>query len=121
MAEEILRKVDLDWLLSIYGSLLTEKQRILAAQYYEEDLSLAEIAEQTGVSRQSVHETLRRVESQLRAWEEKLGMRRRLTQVEGTLTEALRLLPEETGTQAARAEIEKALRLLTDEEERNGL
>ena len=44
MSDEVLRKVDVDWLLSIYGALLTDKQRTMAALYYDEDLSLAEIA-----------------------------------------------------------------------------
>ena len=44
MSDEVLRKVDVDWLLSIYGALLTDKQRAMAALYYDEDLSLAEIA-----------------------------------------------------------------------------
>lgn len=46
MSDEVLRKVDVDWLLSIYGALLTDKQRTMAALYYDEDLSLAEIAQQ---------------------------------------------------------------------------
>ena len=39
MSDEVLRKVDVDWLLSIYGALLTDKQRAMAALYYDEDLS----------------------------------------------------------------------------------
>ena len=89
MSDEVLRKVDVDWLLSIYGALLTDKQRTMAALYYDEDLSLAEIAQQENVSRQCVHETLQRVERQLRSWEEKLSIRRRLTQVENELNQAI--------------------------------
>ena len=119
MAEDLLRKVDVDWLLMIYGNLLTEKQRALATLYYEEDYSLSEIAQQEGVSRQSVYDALQRVEKQLRSWEEKLGVRRRFTQVEETLDEALRVLPD--SAKASREQMEKALRLLNDEEETNGL
>ena len=119
MAEDLPRKVDVDWLLMIYGNLLTDKQRTLAALYYEEDYSLSEIAQQENVSRQSVYDALQRVEKQLRAWEEKLGIRRRFTQVESALNEALHALPSEAAE--ARKQMEKALCLLNDEEEANGL
>ncbi|MBQ9300222.1 MAG: hypothetical protein IJ214_06880 [Clostridia bacterium] len=121
MAEEILRKVDVDWLLCLYGSMLTDKQREIAALYFEEDYSLAEIAQQENVSRQSVHDTLHRVEKQLRMLEEKLGLRRRLNGVEEALRQALDALPKANETIPARDCLEKALRLLNDEEETNGL
>lgn len=114
MAENLLRKVDVDWLLTIYGAMLTDKQREIATLYFEEDLSLAEIAQQEGVSRQSVHDTLQRVEKQLRTWEDKLKMRSRLTNVQNSLEEALEAL-DQPGI--ARKSIEKALSLLTDEED----
>ena len=115
MAENLLRKVDIDWLLTIYGTMLTDKQREIAALYYEEDYSLAEIAQQEGVSRQSIHDTLQRVEKQLRTWEEKLGIRSRFTRVQTSLEKAL----DEIGhnPEAARQSIEKAIGLLTDEED----
>ena len=42
-------------LFDCYGSLLTEKQRTLFAYYFDEDLSLAEISDLVGISRQAVH------------------------------------------------------------------
>lgn len=121
MAEEILRKVDVDWLLCVYGAMLTDKQREIASLYYEEDYSLAEIAQQQNVSRQSVHDTLHRVEKQLRTLEEKLGLRKRLNAVDGMLRQAMEALPDEAESGAAREYLGKALRLLNDEEEANGL
>lgn len=114
MAENLLRKVDVDWLLTIYGAMLTDKQREIATLYFEEDLSLAEIAQQEGVSRQSVHDTLQRVEKQLRTLEDKLKMRSRLTNVQNSLEEALKAFDQ---PDLARKSIEKALSLLTDEED----
>ncbi len=121
MAEEILRKVDVDWLLCVYGSLLTDKQREIAAMYYEEDYSLAEIAQQEQVSRQSIHDTLQRVEKQLRTLEEKLGLRRRFSLTEQAIQAALNALPETEETVLSRQLMEKAIRLLNDEEDGNGL
>lgn len=115
MAENLLRKVDIDLLLTIYGAMLTDKQRDIATLYFEEDLSLAEIAQQEGVSRQSVHDTLQRVEKQLRTWEEKLGMRSRLSRVQSSLEDALKVMDKDLPK--ARESIEKAISLLTDEED----
>lgn len=119
MAESILHKVDIDWLLCVYGPMLTEKQRDIATLYYEEDFSLAEIAQQENVSRQSIHDTLQRVEKQLRSLEEKLGLRQRIQAVEGEIQAALQTTP--SACSESRAHMEKALRLLNDEEESNGL
>lgn len=115
MAENLLKKVDIDWLLTIYGAMLTDKQREIATLYFEEDLSLAEIAQQEGVSRQSVHDTLHRVEKQLRTLEQKLGIRSRLIRVQSCLEQSLSEM--DTHQSKARECIEKALSLLTDEED----
>lgn len=60
-------------LLDVYGVLLTEKQRDLLDLYYNQDLSLAELAEEQGISRQAVHEAIKRGEAALAGFEEKLG------------------------------------------------
>ena len=64
-------------LLDFYGELLTEKQRLCMDLHYNEDLSLAEIAEQCGISRQGVWDNIRRGESALADIEEKTGLLRR--------------------------------------------
>ena len=68
------RDWDIPQLLDVYGPLLTEKQRAITAHYYDEDLSLAEIAENEGVTRQAVRDVIRRTEEQLRDMEDKLRM-----------------------------------------------
>ena len=64
-------------LLDFYGELLTDKQRLCLDLHYNEDLSLAEIAEQCGISRQGVWDNIRRAESALADIEEKTGLVRR--------------------------------------------
>ncbi|MDD6903219.1 MAG: sigma factor-like helix-turn-helix DNA-binding protein [Candidatus Borkfalkiaceae bacterium] len=59
-------------LLQIYGGLLTEKHRAVAEAYYSLDLSLAEIAEENGVSRQSVSDALAATRKKLDFYEENL-------------------------------------------------
>ena len=61
-------------LLDVYGPLLTENKREVAALYYNFDLSLAEIAEEKGCSRQSVSDTLAKVRRKLEEYEEKLHL-----------------------------------------------
>lgn len=62
------------WLYNFYGSLLTEKQRHLVELYYHQDYSLAEIAALEGVSRQAVHDLLKRAETTLEEYEAALQL-----------------------------------------------
>lgn len=64
-------------LLDFYGELLTERQRSCYDLHVNEDLSLSEIAEQSGISRQGVWDNIRRAESTLTGIEEKTGLIRR--------------------------------------------
>lgn len=66
-------------LFDFYGNLLTEKQQVVLSLHYEHDLSLGEIAEEYGVSRQAVHDILKRSEKVLERYEEKLGLVRKFT------------------------------------------
>jgi len=59
-------------LYDIYKRLLTNKQREYIELYYQEDLSLSEIAGEIGVSRTAVHDNIRRTEKLLLEYEEKL-------------------------------------------------
>jgi len=61
-------------LLDMYGELLGEHRRELIEMYYCEDLSLAEIAENSGISRQGVRESIKKSEADLRMFEEKLHL-----------------------------------------------
>ena len=68
------RTLEMTLLYDFYGDLLTDRQRELFDLYYNEDLSLAEIAQQYGISRQGVRANLVRAESTLRQLEEKTGL-----------------------------------------------
>ncbi|MCX7695596.1 MAG: YlxM family DNA-binding protein [Caloramator sp.] len=61
-------------LLDFYRNLLTEKQRDIMSRHFEEDMSLAEIAEEYGISRQAVHDIIKRSEKALLDYEEELGL-----------------------------------------------
>ena len=69
--DEISKKVELNWLSAFYGGLLTDKQRQVLTLHCEEDLSLTEIAQEVGISRQGVHELLTRAARKMFEMEEK--------------------------------------------------
>ncbi|MBE3592701.1 MAG: putative DNA-binding protein [Thermoanaerobacter sp.] len=64
-------------LYDFYGALLTDKQREIFEMYYLNDYSLGEISELLDISRQGVYDTLKRAESSLEFFEEKLGLVKR--------------------------------------------
>ena len=68
------KREDYNELYDFYGSLLTEKQRRFFEDYYREDYSLAEIAEDEGISRAAVSDTLKRCRQELSMYEEKLHL-----------------------------------------------
>ena len=66
-------------LLDYYGAVLTDKQRAILTEYYDEDLSLAEIAENYGITRQGVRDAIKHGEAALTDMEARLGYARRET------------------------------------------
>lgn len=58
-------------LLDVYGEFLSEKQKNITEHYYNDDLSLSEIAENEGITRQGVSDIIKRSELQLKVMEEK--------------------------------------------------
>ena len=86
-------------LLDFYGELLTEKQKEYCDLHWNEDYSLAEIAELGGLSRQGVWDILRRAEATLRDMETKTGIVRRhldrKAQIAEIRKELLAVLPDD--------------------------
>ncbi len=79
------KRIALNWLMDFYGPLLTENRARLLKLYCEEDLSLSELAEEAGISRQGVHDALTRAQAQLEAYEEKLGLVARYRRLEDAI------------------------------------
>ena len=71
------KNLEIALLLDFYGEMLTEKQRDMVHYYYNDDLSLAEIAENEGITRQGVRDSIKRAEAQMLEMEERLGLYRR--------------------------------------------
>ena len=116
--EDLRRKVDLAFLSAFYGGMLTEKQRRILSLHCEEDLSLGEIAEEVGISRQAVHETLTRAASRLNEMEASLGVAARFRRMEDGLESALEAVKDK---EYDRAELLLTELLKLDQEENNGI
>ena len=78
-------------LCDIYGSLLSDKQRDAVELYCNEDYSLSEIAENTGISRQGVRDQIKHAEGALVMFEEKLGLLKKTTLLSEKLSEMTKL------------------------------
>ena len=68
-----MKNLKISSLLDVYGEFLSEKQRVVTEHYYNDDLSLSELAENEGITRQAVCDLIKRAEAQLLSLEEKCG------------------------------------------------
>ena len=89
--------VEISMLMDFYGALLSERQQQIVTLYHEENCSLQEISEELGVSRQGVHEALKKAEKSLQEFEEKLGLVARFRSQEAVLQKALASVDELLG------------------------
>lgn len=89
--------VKISILLETYGKLLTEKQYSMLDDYYNSDLSLSEIAENEGITRQAVRDNLKKGENKLFEYEEKLGIMRKTVEKQETIADVLSEITTITG------------------------
>ena len=80
------KDLKVSYLLDFYGDMLTAPQREMVEAYYNEDLSLGEIALDRDITRQGVRDAVKRAEQQLFEMEERLGLARRFQHVQEALT-----------------------------------
>ena len=88
------KNLTVGYLLDFYGELLSDRKRSALDMYYNEDYSLSEIADEVGISRQGVRNVIKKAESELFFYEEKLGLAEKLLTVE-KYSESLCRLAEE--------------------------
>lgn len=106
------KKVEISMLCDIYGKLLTEKQNEFINDYYNNDLSLTEIAQNNGITRQAVRDLIKKGEKKLFEYEEKLMfMKKTITQeqkIQKVLSELCKI--EETSSDKKIAHILDSIR-----------
>ncbi|MDD4169605.1 MAG: YlxM family DNA-binding protein [Desulfotomaculaceae bacterium] len=96
-----------------YGQLLTKRQQSFMELYYGQNLSLGEIAAEFAVTRQAVHDTLKRAEQLLEKYEQKLGLVAKFKKEKNKLVEAVSLLDEYRDT-ADDGKVQRAREILNE-------
>ena len=76
------KNLEIGLLLDFYGEMLSERKRTVMNLYYNEDYSLAEIADEIGISRQGVRDLIKKSEVELSELEAKLGLAKRFATIE---------------------------------------
>lgn len=107
------KKVLQTYLYDFYGELLTEHQQSIYEDFVLNDLSLSEIAEEQGISRQGVHDLVKRCDKLLVGYEEKLHLLERFWKIKSKIQEIHRLTGETGGK--SEEEIRSSIRKLSDE------
>ena len=79
------KDLKISFLLDFYGEMLTQKQREVIEYYYNDDLSLAEIADNEGITRQGVRDSIKRGEAVLLEMEERLGLAKRFRKMQDSI------------------------------------
>ena len=79
-------------LMDFYGQLLTDKRYDALDMYYNQDLSLGEIAGELGISRQGVRDNIKHAEAQLAQLEEKLGLAKRFSDILSDIDEMEKII-----------------------------
>lgn len=83
---------EMGYLLDFYGEVLTPKQREMLRQYYNDDLSLSEIGENFGITRQGARDAIKHGENALTELEAKVGFAARYRRVQQTLEQLEQLV-----------------------------
>ncbi len=101
-------------LYDFYGELLNNHQKEIYEQFILEDLSLSEIAETAGISRQGVYDLVRRCQNTLEGYEAKLHLVRRFLSIKEKIHEMENLLDSSELTKENQGELRRRFRELSD-------
>lgn len=99
------KNLNIAYLLDFYGDLLSERKRSVMNMYYNEDLSLAEVASEVGISRQGVRDLIKKSEEELFEYEEKLGLAQKISSLEQSVQRLRTLASEHSLPDALKSEI----------------
>lgn len=98
--ERMVSHIDLGMHLDFYGQLLTEHCRAVMDMHYGDDMSLGEIAENLGITRQAVHDRIRQGINQLTEYERALGLAARYQAAQTCISEAVQAIDQGNVEQA---------------------
>ena len=85
-------KIKISLLYQLYGKMLTEKQQEIIEDYYNNDLSLSEIAENNDITRQAVRDIIKKSEKKLNSYEKTLGLMQKSIEKKNKIEEIIKML-----------------------------
>ena len=99
------KNLNIGYLLDFYGDLLSERRRDALDFYYNNDMSLSEIAAEMDISRQGARDLIKKAEEELLFYEEKLGLAKKFADAQEHAKRALELCDENGISERVREEI----------------
>ncbi len=99
------KNLNIGYLLDFYGDVLTDRKKEALDAYYNNDMSLAEIAEDMGISRQGVRDIIKKSEEELLFYEEKLGLAKKFDEAQTHARRALEICARENLSNDLKEEI----------------
>ena len=99
------KNLNIGYLLDFYGDVLKERRRDALDFYYNDDMSLSEIADEMGISRQGVRDLIKKAEEELLFYEEKLGLAKKFSDAQSHAKRALMLCEENSISDEVKNEI----------------
>ena len=106
------KNLRLSYLLDFYGDVLDEHTRGVMKAYYDDDLSLSEIAEGVGISRQGIRHIIKKSEEEILFLEEKLGLMKRQEEIDSAAKIAMDLASSATLPDDVKDGIAKIVKIL---------
>ncbi len=106
------KNLKIAYLLDLYGDVLTERKKEVLDMYYNEDLSLAEIAEQIGISRQGVRDIIKKSEEELLFLEDKLGLAKKMSELKSHTENIKRIAQNTALSEELMHEIEEIAKII---------
>jgi predicted DNA-binding protein YlxM (UPF0122 family) len=106
------KDLKIGFLLDFYGDVLSERKRLVMGYYYNDDLSLGEIAEEIGISRQGVRELIKKAEDELSFLEEKLELAGRMSALRRHTDNMISIAENEEISESLKKEIEEISKII---------
>ena len=106
------KNLELGYLLDFYGELLSERKRSVMDMYYNEDLSLAEISAEIGITRQGTRDIIKKTEEELFFFEEKLGLAKKLRDASLIILELENLASEQELSQPFKSKLSELIEVM---------
>ena len=104
------KNLNIGYLLDFYGDVLTERKKDALDLYYNNDMSLSEIADEMGISRQGVRDIIKKAEEELTFYESRLGLAKKFDEAQKHAQKALEICERENLSESLKEEISFLLR-----------